>query len=90
MAFPALRPLPALLCAAPLLAGLPPGLLPTGEHRPEVPQPELGLRYTPHHVLLAYIRGLAAAAPDRVRLLTLNVTRRAASSPSSSSARPRT
>jgi len=74
MAFPPRRPLPALLCAAPLLAGLPPGLLPAGEHRPEVPQPELGVRYTPHHALLAYARGLAAAAPDRVRLLTLNVT----------------
>ncbi|GLH66308.1 M14 family zinc carboxypeptidase [Geothrix edaphica] len=74
MAFPALRPLPALLCVAPLLAGLPPGLLPAGEYRPEVPQPDLGVRYTPHHALLAYVRGLATAAPDRVRHLTLNVT----------------
>ncbi len=66
--------LPALLCAAPLAAGLPLGLLPASDHRPEVPQPELGGRYTPHPVLLAYVRALAAAAPDRVRLTTLNVT----------------
>ncbi len=36
--------------------------------------PALGARYTPHHELLAYVRALAAAAPDRVRLTTLNVT----------------
>ncbi|WP_257304739.1 M14 family zinc carboxypeptidase [Geothrix campi] len=74
MAFPARRLLPALFSLAPLLAGLPPGLLPAGDHRPEVPQPDLGARYTPHHALLAYVRALAAAAPDRVKLLTLNVT----------------
>lgn len=66
--------LPALICAAPLAAGLPLGLLPASDHRPEVPQPEIGARYTPHPVLLAYVRALAAAAPDRVRLTTLNVT----------------
>ncbi len=66
--------LPALLCLAPLAAGLPLGLLPAADHRPEVPQPELGLRYTPHSSLLAYVRALAAAAPERVRLTTLNVT----------------
>ncbi len=63
----------ALLATA-LLAGMPPALLPSADHRPDVPQPELGARYTPHHVLLAYVRALAAAAPDRVRLTTLNVT----------------
>ena len=66
--------LPALLCAAPLIASLPLGLLPGSDPRPEVPQPDLGARYTPHHVLMAYVRALAAAAPDRVRLTTLNVT----------------
>ncbi|MFZ4512294.1 MAG: M14 family zinc carboxypeptidase [Geothrix sp.] len=72
-----LRPLPALialLVAAPLAAGLPLGLLPASDHRPEVPVPALGARYTPHHELLAYVRALAAAAPDRVKLTTLNIT----------------
>ena len=68
------RTLSACLCAAPLLAGLPAGLLPAADHRPEVPQPDLGTRYTPHHALLGYVRALAAAAPDRVRLTTLHVT----------------
>ncbi len=63
-----------LLCVAPLVAGLPLGLLPASNHRPEVPQPELGAHYTPHHAVLAYLRALAASAPDRVRLTTLNVT----------------
>ncbi|WP_257309613.1 M14 family zinc carboxypeptidase [Geothrix fuzhouensis] len=66
--------LPALLAPACVLAGLPPGLLPAGEHRPEVPQPDLGARYTTHPALLAYVRALAAAAPDRVKLFSLNVT----------------
>ena len=66
--------LSTLLCVAPLVAGLPQGLLPASNHRPEVPQPDLGSRYTPHHTLLAYLRTLAASAPDRVRLTTLNVT----------------
>ena len=66
--------LPAIVAPACALAGLPPGLLPAGEHRPEVPQPDLGARYTPHPALLAYVRALAAAAPERVKLLTLNVT----------------
>ena len=73
----ALRPLPALvalLVAAPLAASLPAGLLPAGDHRPEVPQPALGARYTPHDELLATVRALAAAAPDRVKLSTLNLT----------------
>ena len=73
----ALRPPPALialLAAAPLAAGLPAGLLPAADHRPDVPVPALGARYTPHHELLAYVRALAAAAPERVRLTTLNVT----------------
>ena len=73
----ALRPPPALialLAAGPLAAGLPAGLLPAADHRPDVPVPALGARYTPHHELLAYVRALAAAAPDRVRLTTLNVT----------------
>jgi len=66
--------LPAILAPACAMAGLPPGLLPAGEHRPEVPQPDLGTRYTPHGALMAYVRALAAAAPDRVKLMTLNVT----------------
>ncbi|WLT33572.1 M14 family zinc carboxypeptidase [Geothrix sp. PMB-07] len=66
--------LPALLCTTPLLAGLPAGLLPASDHRPDVPQPSLGARYTPHAELMAYARALAAAAPDRVRLSTLNTT----------------
>ncbi|MFN7959357.1 MAG: M14 family zinc carboxypeptidase [Holophagaceae bacterium] len=65
---------PALLCASTLAAGLPAGLLPPADHRPEVPQPELGQRYTSHEALLAYVRALAAAAPDRVRLSVLNTT----------------
>ena len=66
--------LPALLCAAPLCAGLPAGLLPAADHRPDVPQPVLGQRYTSHDALLAYVKVLAVAAPDRVRLSTLNVS----------------
>lgn len=70
--------LTALLCtlasALPLAAGLPAGLLPAADHRPEVPQPDLGARYTPHHALVAYARNLAAAAPDRVRITTQNLT----------------
>ncbi|MBK8791132.1 MAG: hypothetical protein IPO28_13525 [Holophagaceae bacterium] len=64
----------ASLCTAALVAGLPAGLLPPADHRPEVPAPDLGARYTPHHALLAYVRALAAAAPDRVQLRTLNTT----------------
>lgn len=64
----------ATLCAVPLCAGLPAGLLPPSDHRPEVPQPELGGRYTSHEALLAYVRALATAAPDRLRLTTLGVT----------------
>ncbi|WP_275975975.1 M14 family zinc carboxypeptidase [Geothrix oryzisoli] len=74
MAFAPPRLLPVLVAIAPLLAGLPPGLLPASNARPEVPQPDLGTRYTPHPALMAYVRALAAAAPDRVKLLTLNVT----------------
>jgi len=74
MGFPIRLAVPALLCAAPLLAGLPVGLLPPSDHRPDVPVPDLGAHYTPHHALLAYVRALAAAAPDRVQLRTLNVT----------------
>jgi len=64
----------ALLCAPALVAGLPTDLLPPADHRPEVPQPELGRRYTSHEALIAYVRALAAAAPDRLRLTTLGVT----------------
>lgn len=64
----------ASLCTAALVAGLPAGLLPPADHRPEVPAPDLGARYTPHHALLAYVRALAAAAPDRVQLRTLYTT----------------
>ncbi|MCE1203221.1 MAG: hypothetical protein LWW79_01240 [Holophagaceae bacterium] len=68
------RHLPALLCASTLAASLPAGLLPPSDHRPEVPQPSLGQRYTSQEALLAYARSLAAAAPDRVQLSTLNTT----------------
>ncbi len=72
---PWLRPsIATWICAAPLLAGMPAGLLPASDHRPEVPQPSLGVRYTSHEALLAYVRSLAAAAPDRLRLSTLNLT----------------
>ncbi|NTW87297.1 MAG: hypothetical protein HGB30_14165, partial [Holophagaceae bacterium] len=64
----------ALLVAAPLAASLPAGLLPPSDPRPEVPPPTLGARYTPQDELLAYVRALAAAAPDRVKLTTLNLT----------------
>ena len=74
MILPARHLLPALVCAIPLSAGLPPGTLPPSDHRPEVPQPDLGLRYTPPEALVAYARALAAAAPDRVKLTTLHVT----------------
>jgi hypothetical protein len=75
MVQPAHLSLPALVCCAlPLAAGLPPGLLPPADHRPEIPQPSLGTRYTAHHELLAYLRGLAAAAPDRVRFCIQNTT----------------
>lgn len=66
--------LPLLLCAAPRLAGVPPGLPPASDHQPQVPLPALGARYTPHHELMAYVRALAASAPDRVRLSTMQVT----------------
>jgi len=74
MRYPLRQMIPALVCLSPLAAGLPNGLLPAADHRPEVPQPNVGARYTPHHALLAYVHALAAAAPDRVRLTTLNVT----------------
>ncbi|MBI1752060.1 MAG: hypothetical protein HY014_11455 [Acidobacteria bacterium] len=66
--------LPVLLAAAPLWAGLPAGLPPSADHRPEVPQPSVGTHYTPHAELMAYARVLAAAAPDRVRLSALGTT----------------
>jgi hypothetical protein len=74
MSFQTRLALSALLCTVPVAAGLPKGLLPAANHRPDVPQPDLGTRYTSHHALLSYVRALAAAAPDRVRLTTLNVT----------------
>ncbi len=74
LGFPLRCVLPALLCLSPLVASLPPGLLPAADHRPDVPQPDLGARYTPHAALLAYVRALAAAAPERVRLTTLHIT----------------
>ncbi len=66
--------LSALVCSLPLAAGLPIGLLPQADHRPEVPQPDLGNHYTSHHALFAYVRALAAAAPDRVRLTVQHTT----------------
>ncbi len=74
MSFQTRLALSTLLCTVPVAAGLPKGLLPAANHRPDVPQPDLGTRYTSHHALLSYVRALAAAAPDRVRLTTLNVT----------------
>ncbi len=74
MTHPMRLAVPALLCITTLVASLPGGLLPAADHRPDVPQPTLGAHYTPHHALLAYVRALAAAAPDRVQLTTLNIT----------------
>ncbi|WP_306591697.1 M14 family zinc carboxypeptidase [Geothrix sp. 21YS21S-4] len=68
------RIVPALFATGGLIAGLPPGLLPPADPRPEVPQPDLGIRFTPHHALVAYARALAAAAPDRVKLTVLHRT----------------
>ncbi len=74
MGHPMRLALAAWISAAPLLAGLPVGLLPAADHRPEVPQPSLGARYTTHDALLSYARSLAAALPDRVRLTTQHTT----------------
>lgn len=74
MACAARLAVPALLCGLPLAAGLPAGLLPPSNHRSDVPPPDLGARYTSQPALLAYARALAAAAPGRLRLTTLNVT----------------
>lgn len=47
---------------------------PSKSYRAEVPLPNAGKAYTHHTDLVAYASALAAAAPDRVRLLTLNIT----------------
>jgi len=65
----ALLALPLLAQAAP-----PPDLFGDGSFRAEVPRPTLGQRYTRQHELVAYLQALAAAAPDRVRLLLYNRT----------------
>lgn len=65
----------AFLLAAPLLAqAAPSGFYPGKSYRTAVPAPVLGAAYTPDAELAAFVRGLAAAAPDRVRLYTYNTT----------------
>ncbi|MBI4913346.1 MAG: hypothetical protein HY823_11450, partial [Acidobacteria bacterium] len=64
-----MRPFKALALAALLpLGAQEPSLFGLGPFRAEVPRPALGLRYTPHHELVAWYQALGAAAPDRVRV----------------------
>ncbi|HJW33843.1 MAG TPA: M14 family zinc carboxypeptidase [Holophagaceae bacterium] len=70
-----------LALAAPLAAQVPPEAdgpwrVQGQPLRPGVPPPPaaLGLRYTPHEVLVDYARRLAEGARDRVRLEVMNVT----------------
>jgi len=70
-----MRILPALIAVAPLIAQVPPQpLVPGKSYRTEVPPPKVGKAHTPYAPYLAYVQALAASAPDRVRLSTLNVT----------------
>lgn len=47
---------------------------PSKSYRTGVPVPSAGKTYTQHADLVAYASALAAAVPDRMRLLTLNIT----------------
>ena len=51
-----------------------PAWFPSKSYRADIPLPSAGKAYTRHTDLVAYASALAAAAPDRVRLLTLNIT----------------
>lgn len=59
--------------SAPAQAPRPPWF-PAKSYRAEVPLPNAGKAYTHHADLMAYVSALAAAAPDRVKLRTLNIT----------------
>jgi len=70
-----MRILPALFAVAPLFAqAQPQPILPGSSYRQDVPRPQVGKAHTPYAPYLAYVQALAAAAPDRVRLSTLNLT----------------
>jgi hypothetical protein len=58
-----------------------PTCFPAKSYRPGIPLPNAGKAYTHHADLLAYVSALAAAAPDRVKLLTLNITEEGRSQP---------
>ncbi len=73
MALPALIALPLFSQVAPT-ASRAPVWLPSRSYRAGVPLPNGGKAYTRHADLVAYANALAAAAPDRVQLFTLNVT----------------
>jgi len=47
---------------------------PSRSYRSGIPLPNAGKAYTHHVELVAYATALAAAAPDRLKLLTLNIT----------------
>ncbi len=51
-----------------------PAWFPSKSYRVDVSVPNAGKAYTHHADLVAYASALAAAAPDRVKLLTLNIT----------------
>ncbi|MBL0313107.1 MAG: hypothetical protein IPP78_10430 [Holophagaceae bacterium] len=70
----------AAQAAAPPLAPRP-TWLPSKTYRAGIPLPNAGKGYTHHADLLAYAGALAAAAPDRVKLLTLNITEEGRSQP---------
>lgn len=59
--------------SAPLLSPQP-AWFPSKSYRSGIPLPNAGKAYTHHADLVAYASALAAAAPDRVKLLTLNIT----------------
>ena len=54
---------------------------PGKNYRSGLPLPNAGKAYTHHAELVAYASALAAAAPDRVKLLTLNITEEGRSQP---------
>ena len=71
----------SVLIALPLVAQISapipasrPAWFPSKSYRAEVPLPNAGKTYTHHVDLVAYASALAAAAPDRVKMLTLNIT----------------
>ncbi len=51
-----------------------PAWFPSKSYRAELPLPNAGKAFTHHADLVAYASALAATAPDRVKLLTLNFT----------------